>query len=83
MLGWNAASLALRHRGAFLHHTDGEPWPDWSAETLTRTVDRWLGPYLATAASRDDLERIDLVTVLRSQLPWPAGARLDELAPRR
>ena len=81
VLGWNAASLALRQRVAFLHRTVGEPWPDWSAEALTRTVDDWLAPYLAAAAGRSDLEHIDLATVLRSQLPWPDGARLDELAP--
>jgi ATP-dependent helicase HrpB len=81
VLGWNASSLSLRARVAFLHRTVGEPWPDWSAETLTRTVEHWLGPYVATATSRDDLERIDLVTVLRSQLPWPDGTQLDELAP--
>jgi ATP-dependent helicase HrpB len=81
VLGWNAASLALRQRVAFLHRSVGDPWPDWSPEALTRTAGEWLGPYLASAASRDDLERIDLVTVLRSQLPWPDGARLDELAP--
>jgi ATP-dependent helicase HrpB len=81
VLGWNAASLALRQRVEFVRRMIGEPWPDWSPETLTRTVDEWLGPYLSSAASRHDLERIDLLTVLRSQLPWPDGARLDELAP--
>jgi ATP-dependent helicase HrpB len=81
VLGWTATSLALRQRVAYLHRTVGAPWPDWSAETLTRTVDEWLQPYLSGAASRDDLERIDLTTVLRAQLPWPEGSRLDELAP--
>jgi ATP-dependent helicase HrpB len=81
VLGWNATSLALRRRVAFLHRSIGAPWPDWSAETLTRTAGEWLGPYLTTAAGRDDVERIDLTTVLRSQLPWPEGSRLDELAP--
>ena len=28
-----------------------------------------------------DLERLDLATVLRSQLPWAVGAELDDLAP--
>jgi ATP-dependent helicase HrpB len=81
VLGWNATSIALRQRVAYLHRTIGEPWPDWSAETLARSVDEWLGPYLTAATSRDDLERLDLVTLLRSQLPWPDGSRLDELAP--
>ncbi len=81
VLGWNSTSLSLRQRVAFLHRAVGEPWPDWSAEQLARTVDQWLAPYLGSAASREDLERIDLTMVLRSQLPWPAGADLDELAP--
>lgn len=81
VLGWSAASLALRQRVAFLHRTIGDPWPDWNVETLTRTVDQWLAPYLGGAAGRIDLERLDLATVLRSQLPWPDGSRLDELAP--
>jgi ATP-dependent helicase HrpB len=81
VLGWNATSLALRERVAYLHRALGDPWPDWSIDALTRTVDDWLGPYLAGASTRGDLERIDLVPVLRSQLPWPDGSRLDELAP--
>jgi ATP-dependent helicase HrpB len=75
------ASTSLRQRVTFLHRTVGEPWPDWSTERLVAAVDDWLTPYLGGAAGRADLERIDLVPVLRSQLPWPAGAELDQLAP--
>ena len=45
-------------------------------------MDDWLGPYLPGARGRADIEQLDLTTVLRSQLPWPQGAELDELAPR-
>jgi ATP-dependent helicase HrpB len=81
VLGWSRASISLRQRVAFLHRTLGEPWPDWSVEQLTATLSEWLAPYLPRATGRSDLERLDLVTVLRSQLPWPQGAELDELAP--
>jgi ATP-dependent helicase HrpB len=82
VLSWNDVAHSLRERVEFLHQHVGEPWPDWSKATLIATLDEWLGPYLPGARSRADLEQLDLSTVLRSQLPWPQGADLDELAPR-
>jgi ATP-dependent helicase HrpB len=81
VLGWSGASIGLRQRVDFLRRTVGDPWPDWSVEALTDTVDDWLAPYLPGATGRADLERLDLTMVLRSQLPWPTGAELDDLAP--
>jgi len=81
VLGWSATSIGLRQRVDFLHRTVGEPWPDWSVDHLTASLDEWLAPYLPGATGRRDLERVDLAMVLRSQLPWPAGAELDQLAP--
>jgi len=83
VLGWSKSSIALRQRVAYLHRTVGEPWPDWSIDTLTETLDEWLAPYLPGAIGRADLERVDLAMVLRSQLPWPQGADLDDVAPAR
>jgi ATP-dependent helicase HrpB len=81
VLGWSATSIRLRERVAFLHRQLGEPWPDWSVEALVATLSEWLAPYLPGATGRADLESVDLTVVLRSQLPWPAGADLDRLAP--
>ncbi len=81
VLRWTDQAVALRARVAFLRRTRGEPWPDWSTPVLLDTLDEWLLPYLPGASGRADLERLDLATVLRSGLPWPEGARLDELAP--
>ncbi len=83
ILGWSNASIDLRRRVSFLHRSTGDPWPDWSVETLSETLDEWLAPYLPGATGRADLERVDLTTVLRSQLPWPLGADLDAAAPAR
>ncbi len=80
-LRWTDGALRLRDRVEFLHRTVGDPWPDWSATTLAATVDDWLGPHLPGATGRADLERVELVTVLRSQLPWDVGSELDDLAP--
>ena len=81
VLGWSVAAIGLRQRVEYLHRTQGDPWPDWSVDALVRSVDDWLAPYLPGATGRSDLERLDVSTVLRSQLPWPAGAELDEAAP--
>ena len=81
MLGWSAASISLRRRVEYLHRTIGDPWPDWSVETLAAGTDEWLAPYLPGAVGRADLESLDLTMVLRSQMPWPEGADLDRLAP--
>jgi ATP-dependent helicase HrpB len=81
VLGWSKTSIDLRQRVDYLHRTVGAPWPDWSIAHLTATLDEWLAPYLSGATGRGDLERIDLAMVLRSQLPWPMGADLDQLAP--
>jgi ATP-dependent helicase HrpB len=82
VLGWSTASIALRERVEFLHRSIGDPWPDWSVAALEATLDDWLAPYLPGARGRRDLEQVDLAMVLRSQLPWPQGAELDEIAPR-
>ncbi len=83
VLGWSNASVSLRQRVDYLHRTMGEPWPDWSPETLAATADEWLAPYLPGATGRRDLEGLDIAMVLRAQLPWPEGAELDALAPSR
>ncbi len=81
VLGWSAAATSLRERVAYLHANVGDPWPDWSVPTLLTTLEHWLAPYLPGARGRADLEGLDVTTVLRSQLPWPEGSRLDEIAP--
>lgn len=81
VLGWTTGALAVRERMNFIHTTIGQPWPDVSIDTLMAGLDDWLAPYLATATSRTDLERLDPTMLLRALLPWPEGADLDQLAP--
>ncbi|TDP88957.1 ATP-dependent helicase HrpB [Labedaea rhizosphaerae] len=74
LLRWSANARSLRSRMAFLHRVLGEPWPDVSDEALLSTADQWLGT---------SLSKVDMATVLRGLLPWPAAAKFDELAPER
>lgn len=83
LLPWDEAARALRARLRFLNRALGQPWPEVSDEALLSELDVWLGPDLARVRKVADLTRIDLLHALRRLLPWPAAARLDELAPER
>jgi ATP-dependent helicase HrpB len=71
LLDWNAG---LQARLALLHRVLGDPWPAVDVETILSTVD------LSAARNRADLRKVN---PLRALLPWPAAARLEELAPER
>ncbi|MDO5626786.1 MAG: ATP-dependent helicase HrpB [Mobilicoccus sp.] len=77
VLPWAGPAEALRRRLAFCHHHLGQPWPDVRDAALIARLEEWFD---LTARS---LERVDLTAGLRALLPWPAAARLDELAPAR
>ncbi|NUS44136.1 MAG: hypothetical protein HOQ24_10665 [Mycobacteriaceae bacterium] len=83
LLHWDDDARSLRDRLAFLHRTLGAPWPSVEDDVLMADLDGWLGPELAAAAHRADLERVDVGAALRRLLPWQAASRIDELAPER
>ncbi|ROS27990.1 ATP-dependent helicase HrpB [Cellulomonas sp. PhB150] len=74
LLRWSDAATSLRQRMDFLHRSLGEPWPDVSDEALLAALD------LSGVRS---FARFDVLQALRGLLPWPAAARLDDLAPER
>ncbi|WP_434450245.1 ATP-dependent helicase HrpB [Lentzea sp. E54] len=75
LLKWTDAANRLRERMAFLHRT--RDWPSVDDEHLIRALD------LGKAKKRSDLAKIDTTALLRSLLPWPEAAELDQLAPER
>ncbi|MCD5312229.1 hypothetical protein LR394_15080 [Kineosporia babensis] len=84
LLRWTPAARQLRARLALLHRAfaspdSTSPWPDVSDAALLARAEEWL----STARRRGDLQRIDLVQVLRGLLDYRAVAQLDELAPER
>jgi len=74
LLRWTDAATTLRHRMDFLHRSLGDPWPDVSDEALLASLD------LSGVRS---FALFDVLQALRGLLPWPAAARLDDLAPER
>ena len=82
-LGWGKEASSLRERMRALHNAFGEPWPDVSDEALAGSAHQWLAPWGRRLASGTSLSQVSMLDVLRSLLPWPEAARLDQLAPEK
>ena len=82
-LGWGKEASSLRERMRVLHEVLGAPWPDVSDEALAGSAPQWLAPWAKRLAQGGSLSNVSMLDALRSMLPWPQAARLDELAPEK
>lgn len=82
-LGWGKEASSLRERMRVLHEVLGDPWPDMSDEALAGSAAQWLAPWAKRLARGGSLSSVSMLDALRSMLPWPQAARLDELAPEK
>ena len=82
-LGWGKEASSLRERMRVLHEVLGDPWPDVSDEALAGSAHEWLLPWAKRLAQGGSLSSVSMLDALRSMLPWPDAARLDELAPEK
>ncbi len=82
-LGWGKEASSLRERMRVLHEVLGDPWPDVSDEALAGSAAQWLAPWAKRLAQGGSLSSVSMLDALRSMLPWPQAARLDELAPEK
>lgn len=82
-LGWGKEASSLRERMRVLHEVLGDPWPDVSDEALAGRAHEWLLPWAKRLAQGGSLSNVSMLDALRSMLPWPDAARLDELAPEK
>ena len=82
-LGWGKEASSLRERMRVLHEVLGDPWPDVSDEALADSAHEWLAPWAKRLAQGGSLSSVSMLDALRSMLPWPQAARLDELAPEK
>ena len=82
-LGWGKEASSLRERMRVLHEVLGDPWPNVSDEALAGSAHEWLAPWAKRLAQGGSLSSVSMLDALRSMLPWPQAARLDELAPEK
>ncbi|MGE3875111.1 MAG: ATP-dependent helicase HrpB [Parvibaculaceae bacterium] len=82
-LPWNDAAQNLKARVRFLRRVlPEEGWPDLSDDTLLKTLDDWLTPYLAGMTRRSHLGRLDMPAIVSGLVPNELKRRLDKRAPR-
>lgn len=82
-LAWTPDLRQWRARVQFLSRVEGaaSTWPDLSDESLLRTLDEWLGPFLAGITTLDRVKRMDLTKPLHALLNWNQQRQLERQAP--
>ncbi|MAL80521.1 MAG: ATP-dependent helicase HrpB [Sneathiella sp.] len=82
-LPWDEESRAFVERVKFarLHDADGG-WPDFSLSALEAGLEDWLLPYLAGLSSLADIQKLDLLEILKATLGYDKLARFEKFAPR-
>ncbi len=80
----STAVEAFIARCHFIRQTfPADNWPNFDKAALLNEVEDWLAPFIGQAKSRNDIQRIDLLSALRSRLNWSKLQQLDRLAPER
>lgn len=87
VLPWTEPLLQWRARVMLLHRVSidrgDNPWPDLSDDALLQSLELWLLPHLGPVRRLEDFQKLDLKTLLRSQLAWPLPLELERMAPER
>lgn len=80
ILTWSKTALQFRQRLALMKRFHPE-FPDVSEEALLEKLEEWLSPYVYGITSREQLQRLSMITVLESILTWQQRQQLDDWAP--
>lgn len=80
ILPWSKVASQFRQRLGFMHHFH-QGWPDVSDEGLLANLESWLAPYLYGMSTREQLQRVAVVTALEDMLSWQQRQQLEEWAP--
>jgi ATP-dependent helicase HrpB len=63
-----------------MHQSDSR-WPDVTEPTLIAHLSDWLSPHLYGLKSRNDLQKLHLVSILEGMLSWEQRRELEDSAP--
>jgi ATP-dependent helicase HrpB len=81
-LPWTPAIRQWQRRASWLGKQMGDKsWPDFSDLWLTEQLEEWLLPWLKDVQSKEQLQRLDLLTILQSRLTWEQQQLMAEWAP--
>ena len=83
-LPWSDAAKMFRSRINFLYRMMPDAdWSDFSDGRLLNSLQDWLKPYLSGMSRKAHLERLDMLTILRSMIPHEKLSKIEKLAPAR
>ena len=83
-LPWTEAARGFQARVKFLaREMPDAGFPPIQDEVLQASLEVWLAPYLSGMLRRNDLQRLDMLQILQSQVAHELLRRLDKLAPQR
>ncbi len=81
-LPWTDSVRQFQARVALMRQLEPESgWPDLSDTALAAEARGWLAPHLLGFKRLSDLDRLDLMGILRGRLPWELASRLDRALP--
>jgi ATP-dependent helicase HrpB len=81
-LPWTDATRQFQARVALMRGIEpAADWPDLTDSALLDTIRDWLPPYLGGASRLSDLQRLDMLDILRARLSWAQFSRLDRDLP--
>jgi ATP-dependent helicase HrpB len=79
-LSWTDAATNLQARAALMRTINPE-FPDISRDTLAKTTEDWLAPYLAGFSNLREAKSLDLHEILRARLGHAHATALDKALP--
>ncbi len=81
-LHWTDAARQFQARVGHMRALEPDAdWPDLTDAALVAMVRVWLGPHLVGLSRLSELDRLDLLAILRGLLSWELGSRLDRDLP--
>lgn len=81
-LPWSKSSQQWRNRAVCLAEWQPDAgWPDLTDTWLMEHLDEWLAPWLDGVSRRTQLQKLDLLSILQSQLTWDQLRLLEVAAP--
>ncbi|MEA3497666.1 MAG: ATP-dependent helicase HrpB [Campylobacterota bacterium] len=83
LLSWSKKAKSLKDKINFLNlHYKKETFPDFSDESLLNNLEEWLEPYLNGVDDIVKLEKLDIYTILLSQISWDKQQLIGQLLPK-
>ncbi|WP_431688043.1 ATP-dependent helicase HrpB [Hahella sp. NBU794] len=80
-LPWSDAARQWRARVTLMRRQQPDAWPELSDDALLADLENWLGPFLNGVSNWAGLQKLDLLSALKTLIDYTAQQALDAQAP--